>query len=222
MALSDEELSAIQKPVLSVKRKTVVSVFDHIYGLAVSRFKKGKHSPAISVEMSWLIFLLIYLPSTLPATTIVGIWTENQITIAADSTQTIMRGQVVVGSGKVCKLYQSGDFIMAVAGLAQAEETNVISEIQDFRREYTSADGQKLPLLRFSIAAQLVLSKVLQTRLKAAGRDQFDPAGFDPTISISLLIAGIVDGNLAMSRSDVILRLPPGLTQTVKTLLAVR
>lgn len=151
---------------------------------------------------AWLLLLLVYLSSLLRATTIVGIWTENRVTIAADSKQTISRGQTVTGSQNVCKLYQIGDLIMAVAGVTQAEEVELISKIQNFPREYTDASGKKLPLLRISIAVQLVLQEVIDERARAEGRDPraFDPAGYDPKLNMSLLIAGIIDGNVSMSR----------------------
>ena len=149
---------------------------------------------------------MVYLSSALRATTIVGIWTENRVTIAADSKQTITRGQTVIGSRNVCKLYQIGDLIMAVAGLTQAEEVEIISKLQDFPREYTDASGKKLPLLRISIAVQLVLQEAIDGRARAEGRDPraFDPVGYDPQFTMSLLIAGIIDGNVAMSRINAI------------------
>jgi hypothetical protein len=192
------------KPMLPIARHVVIRTLNVVYRLAVFGFVKGQRCSIVSTQIFRLFALVLFPLLVLRATTIVGIWTENRVVIAADSKQTMSSGRIIIGSRDACKLYQIGDFIMAIAGVAEAEEVNIVSRIRDFPREYTDASGKKLPLVRISVAAQLSIQEVIDNRAKSEGRDPraFDPAGYDPALGVSLLIAGVSEDAVVMSRID--------------------
>jgi hypothetical protein len=123
------------------------------------------------------------------ATSIVGVWTPKRITIAADSKQTLTSASgTVVGSQCACKIYQVRGIVFALAGLAKAEQVDVIDDIRNSRELVEQGTGRKLPEDSIVVAAEAAVAKVV----KARGRQS------DPSIPIELLIAGNIGGKLQM------------------------
>jgi hypothetical protein len=58
---------------------------------------------------------------------------EKQITIAADSKQTLVQGQSVVGLQTVCKVYEVRNIVVALARLAAEEGVGVVDAINRSR-----------------------------------------------------------------------------------------
>jgi hypothetical protein len=129
------------------------------------------------------------LPVGACATSIVAIWTEKQITIAADSTQTrIDQLGNIVGSRQGCKIFQVRGLVFALSGLAQTELLSVTDEIKSGKEFTERGSGKKLPIESIVVAAHAALVKTLQAR--SSTRDDKMP--------IDLVIAGMIDGKLQM------------------------
>jgi|ERR1039458_3237870 ATP-dependent protease HslVU (ClpYQ) peptidase subunit len=92
--------------------------------------------------------LSIALSSTVSATTIAGIWTEKQVTIAADSKQTLIQdGQIIPsGSQTGCKVFEVRHLLVALAGLAQSEEISVVDAITNSKSYTTKTPTPSCPL----------------------------------------------------------------------------
>ena len=138
------------------------------------------------------VVLLTALPAVAFATSITGIWKEKQITIAADSKQTIAQGQTITGSQPACKIYEVRALVFALAGLAKAEQISVIDEIVTSRELVEQDTGRKLPEISVAVAAESAVVKVLKARMTAS----------DPNVSVQLLIGGMIDGKLQMLRIE--------------------
>lgn len=145
-------------------------------------------------ESAWFYsaVLIAALPSVLSATTIVGIWTEKQITIAADSKQTLTRGEKIVGSQTACKVYLVRNIAVALAGLAATEGISVVDAIRNSREFVRQGTGAKLPESSMVVAAESALVQVLRKR----------HATSDPTFNVALILAGTIDGKLQMFREE--------------------
>jgi len=140
-----------------------------------------------------LIFfmLLTTLPAVAYATSIVAIWTEKQITIAADSKQTLRdQNGNIIGSQQGCKVFQVRGIIFALSGLAAREQISVTEEIKNGTELTESGTGKKLPVDSIVVAADGALVKMLKAR----------SATSDMNMPIDLLIAGMIDGKLQMIR----------------------
>jgi 20S proteasome alpha/beta subunit len=96
------------------------------------------------------------VPTVVSATTIVGIWTEKQVIIAADSRQTMMLGTAVVGSRPACKVYEVRNLIFALAGLTESDGVSIVEDMRSSVELKDQATGVKLP------EASLVVAVVLQ------------------------------------------------------------
>jgi hypothetical protein len=149
--------------------------------------------------LTWLLAAGIsfyFFPSeNLFATTIVGLWTQGQITIAADSKQTLTNRGRVIGSRTACKIHPVRSLAVALAGLAETEEVNVVKAIKESREFRDSKTGKIVFDTGPVVAAQISLERVLASRDAAAGAPVFDPK-----VGVSLIIGGAVDGELAMAR----------------------
>jgi hypothetical protein len=130
------------------------------------------------------------LPVVVFATSIAGIWTEKQITIAADSKQTQMQDGTITGSQSACKIYEAHGLVFALAGLAMAEQISVTDEIQNSRELVDQGTGRKQLEISVAAAAESAVVKVLTARRTAS----------DPNVQIQLLIGGMIDGKLQMFR----------------------
>ena len=127
------------------------------------------------------------------ATTLVGIWTEKKVTIAADSKQTLKSAAgEVVGSKTVCKIYEADGLVFAFAGLAQAEEIDVVKSARNQHPLTEMETGKKLPVETLIVGADAALVKILQARHLAS----------DSTVNVGMLIAGMIDGKLRMIRVE--------------------
>src|ERR1017187_7798941 len=98
--------------------------------------------------------LVMALPSLGVATTIVGIWTERQITIAADSKQTLMRDGRIAGSQLDCKIYEVRSLIFALVRLAKAEEISIVDAIRNSRELTEQGTGRRLPEVSVVVGAE--------------------------------------------------------------------
>ncbi len=126
------------------------------------------------------------------ATTIVGIWTEKQITIAADSKQTLTQGRGVVGSQNACKVYEVRNVIFALAGLAQADQISIVDEIRNSRELREQGTDVKLPVDSLVVGAIGAVVKVLRAH----------NATYAPDATIQLILGGMIDGKLQMYRIE--------------------
>lgn len=127
------------------------------------------------------------------ATTLVGIWTERKVTIAADSKQTLSSATgEVVGSKTVCKIYEADGLVFAFAGLAQAEEIDVVKSVRNQHPLTEMGTGKKLPVETLIVGADAALAKILQARHRAS----------DSSVNMGMLIAGMIDGKLQMIRVE--------------------
>jgi hypothetical protein len=134
------------------------------------------------------------LTASAHATTLVGIWTEKQVTIAADCKQTTLtiQGQVV-GSQNACKIYEASGLIFAFAGLAKAEQVDVVAAIRNAHGLREMGTNRNLPVLTIIVAAQQALVQVLKARHRLSEND----------LDVTLIIAGTIDGKLEMIRQDI-------------------
>jgi ATP-dependent protease HslVU (ClpYQ) peptidase subunit len=137
--------------------------------------------------------LLAILPSVGSATTLVGIWTAKQITIAADSKQTLMNGVVIMGSQDACKIYKTGNLVFAFAGLAKSEQIDVVEAVINAHELTEQGTGKKLPVDSLEVASVAALVKVLKARGSLS----------DASVSVGLIIAGKIDGKLQMIRMEI-------------------
>ena len=137
--------------------------------------------------------IMMTIPTIVCATSIVGIWREKQITISADSRQTLSQNGATIGSQESCKIYEVRGLVFALAGLAKAEEISVIDEIKNSRELTEQGTGRKLPLDSVVVGAQTAIVKVLKARQVTS----------DSNLPIQLLIAGRIDGKLQMVRFEV-------------------
>jgi 20S proteasome alpha/beta subunit len=103
------------------------------------------------------------VPAIASATTIVGIWTENQITIAADSKQTRSQNGRIVDSQNACKIYGVRGLIFALAGLAEAGQVSVVEELRNSRELKEEGTNVKLPIDSLVVAAIQSVVKVMHT-----------------------------------------------------------
>jgi hypothetical protein len=142
----------------------------------------------------YAVVLMTGVPVVALATSIAGIWTEKQITIAADSKQTITQGQTITGSQPACKIYEVRGLVFALAGLAEAEQISVTDEIRNSRELVEQGTGRKLPETSVVVAADAAVVKVLKARRTAS----------DPNVPIQLLIGGMIDGKLQMFRIEMV------------------
>lgn len=140
----------------------------------------------------YAVVLMGGLPAIALATSIAGIWTEKQITIAADSKQTISQGQTITGSQPACKIYEVRGLVFALAGLAKAEQISVTDEIRNSKELVDQDTGRKLPEISVVVAAESAVVKVLKARVTAS----------DPNVSVQLLIGGMIGGKLQMFRIE--------------------
>jgi hypothetical protein len=140
------------------------------------------------------------LPSFVFATCIVGIWTEKQITIAADSKQTLMRDGRITSSQLSCKIYEVRNLIFALAGLAKAEEISVVDAVKNSSELTELGTGRKLPEVSVVVGAESAVVRVLKARKTAS----------DPNVPVALMIAGRIAGKLQMFRIVQGAARPPG------------
>jgi hypothetical protein len=133
------------------------------------------------------------LSSPLFGTTIAGIWTEKQITIAADSRQmTVQGGRLVPSPNGACKVYEVRHLIFALAGLAQVDQISIVDEIRNSVELKEMGTGRKLPVDSLIVGSIAAVVKVLRAH----------SATYAPDATIQLLIAGAIDGKLQMYRVE--------------------
>jgi hypothetical protein len=129
-----------------------------------------------------------------PATTLVGIWTKKKITVAADSKQMVSnKSGVRVGSQNACKIYQNGDLIFAFAGLAKAEQVDVVRSIKNAYPLVVQGTDKKPTLDSALVAAQEALGRVIKARGQSS----------DSNVYAGMIIAGKIDGKLQMIREEI-------------------
>ena len=127
------------------------------------------------------------------ATTLVGIWTERKVTIAADSKQTLLSpAGEVVGSQNVCKIYEADGMVFAFAGLAKSEAIDVVESVRNQHPLTETGTGKNLPVETLIVGADAALFKILQARQRSS----------DQSLSVAMLIAGEIDGKLQMIRVE--------------------
>lgn len=136
--------------------------------------------------------LFIALSTYLSATTIVGIWTEKQVTIAADCKQTMTDGHTVVGSKTGCKVFVVRNMVVAFAGLAEAEQISVTDAMRNSRELVDADTHAPLPIDSVVVGAESAITQILKARHTAS----------EANASIELIIAGMVNGKLQMYRIE--------------------
>lgn len=133
------------------------------------------------------------LSSSVFGTTIAGVWTEKQITIAADSRQmTALGGRLVPSPNGACKVYEVRHLIFALAGLAQVDQISIVDEIRNSIELKEERTGRKLPVDSLIVGAIAAVVKVLRAH----------NATYAPDATIQLLAAGMIDGKLQMYRVE--------------------
>jgi len=138
---------------------------------------------------------LLIFPAHILATTIVGIWTKKQIIVAADSKQIVMlQNSQIVESQSGCKVFVVRNLVVALAGLAQAEQVSVVDSIRNSRELVELGTNVKLPELSLEVAAESAVSKVLQKRRMVR----------DPNVPVQLIVAGMISGKLKMVRFETV------------------
>jgi hypothetical protein len=147
-----------------------------------------------TISVFYLAALIIGLSSVLSGTTIVGIWTEKQITIAADSKQTVTQGERIVGSQTACKVYVVRNIVVALAGLAAAEGISVVDSIRTSRELINQDTRTKLPETSLVVGAEAALVQVLNKRNSLS----------DPNFNVALIVAGKIGGKLQMFREELV------------------
>jgi hypothetical protein len=131
------------------------------------------------------------LPVGACATSIVAIWTEKQITIAADSKQTqIDQLGNIVGSQQGCKIFQVRGLVFALAGISATDLLSVTDEIKNGREFTEMGTGKKEPILSILVAAHAALVKTLLAHGSTS----------NAKMPIDIIIAGMIEGKLQMVR----------------------
>lgn len=138
--------------------------------------------------------LSIALSSSLSATTIVGVWTKKQVTIAADSKQTFIQdGQIIPSRSQTgCKIFEVRHLVVALAGLAQSEEISVVDAITNSKELFDQDTHVKLPLESVVVGAESAVARILTARHATSDRNG----------SVALIVAGVVNGVLQMYRIE--------------------
>ena len=139
-----------------------------------------------------IVILIVIIPTASSPTTLVGIWTEKQVTISADSKQTISQNGTITGSQDACKIYEAHNLIFALAGLAEAEQVNVVDHIRSGRELVEQGTDRRLSLDSVIVSAESAVAEVLKARHVST----------DPEVPIDLLIAGVIDGKLQMVKVE--------------------
>lgn len=137
--------------------------------------------------------VMVLSPAIVSGTTLVGIWTEHQITIASDSKQTLIGPeQQIVGYKTTCKIFEAGDgLVFAFAGLANAESIDVVEAVRNAYPSTASETGKQSSIDdTLMLSAAVALMKTLQARHYAP----------DPAMNVGMIIAGQIDGKLEMIR----------------------
>lgn len=192
------------EPLLAIVGDINIFSLDDVDGFAIFGFKKRQPTPIIPPHVSWLLALgCLLLPNLVRATTVVGIWTEKQVTIAADSKQTITQNGRLVGSQNACKIYPVHDLIFAFSGLAKSEEVDVIESIQNGHELKDMKTGKILPEMGPWVAAQMALQKILSAR----GEPVTVPP-YNQTVSAGMIVAGRIEKKLVMYRIEIAITPP--------------
>jgi len=183
------------KPFFSVDRNVVILAINFLYRLPIRRHKKRTSGMIITAHVARLMCLCLCLCLRLDATSIVAVWTPIQITIAADSKQTLTQNRQIVGSQPSCKMYPVHDLIVAFAGLVKSEEIDVIESIKNTHEFTQMGTGKKLPEVGPWIGAQDALQKILRARQANGLSDPSD-------LTASMIIAGRDGSKLFMYRVE--------------------
>ena len=196
------------EPSFPVVRDIVISAVNYINHVAVLGAKEGCRPFIISTHILRLSIWLSLGCSIATGTTLVGIWRPDRITIAADNkiTVTDTKTGAVVSSLQGCKVFQIGNSVVAMAGLFQEEQIDMVSAIKNARLFRDSVTNKPLPSAGFSMAAQGVLKRVLAARdAKQDGRSVYDPA-----LGITMIVVSIIENDLFMYRLQYRSIVPPG------------
>ena len=148
--------------------------------------------PARLIQYLYSAIFIIAFPSILSPTTIVGIWTPKQITIVADSKQTMVQNNQIVGSQTACKVFVVRNIAVGLAGLAQAEQVSVADSIKNSHELVEQGTNAKLPEASIVVAAESSVTQVLRHR----------NAAYDPNVPISLIFGGMINGKLQMFKVE--------------------
>ena len=144
----------------------------------------------------WACSFLLLAPQ-LQATTLVGIWTKNKITIAADSKVTVYRGGKIVGSVTACKIFAVRGLVFALSGLTQENDIDVIAAVRNAPGLNSPATGRLHPDEALTVAAENALRRILSART---------PSSSAVLPSVGMIVAGAVDGKLVMVHVEAELR----------------
>jgi hypothetical protein len=146
-----------------------------------------------ALRFSFAILGVLLAVSRLNATTIVAVWTDQRVTIVADSKITLTnREGLHVGSDTGCKVHVVRDVIVATAGLLRNETVDVIAAIEQARELKEQGTGKPLPEMGTIVAAQRAVQQALNAR----------KADFDPSLAVSLIIATREAGQPTLTRVE--------------------
>jgi hypothetical protein len=180
------------KPLLAVIRNVVVGANDHVNHLSAFRLDKRKTPSVIPPHVGGMIGLLFLSAGGLLATTIVGIWTPDLVTIVADSklTDYHVGGATVFRTG--CKVFVIRDVVVALSGIFEAEGISVVNALK--ASTPFTVDGKPDDAAGFIIAGKVALQRVMVNR--NAESFQLPPG----TVYVSMIVAGNTSGVPVMTR----------------------
>jgi hypothetical protein len=144
---------------------------------------------ALHAKAKVLACSFLLLTPQLNATTLVGIWTKNKITIAADSKITVYRGGKIVGSASACKIFAARGLVFAFSGLTQENGIDVVQAVRNAPELNLPGTGRMQPEEALTVAAENALRRILSART---------PSSSAIRPSVGMIVAGAVNGKLMM------------------------
>jgi hypothetical protein len=152
---------------------------------------------AFHAKVQVLACSFLLLTPQLNATTLVGIWTKNKVTIAADSKVTIYRGGKIIGSVTACKIFEVRGLVFAFSGLTQENDIDVIEAVRNAPELTSPATGRVRPDEALTVAAENALRRILSSR---------SPSSSAVVPSVGMIVAGAASGKLVMVHVEAELR----------------
>lgn len=104
-----------------------------------------------------------------------------------------MSGTHVTGSQNACKVYKSHNLVFAFAGVAKANQIDVVKAVESAHMLTEQGTGKKLPLLTLIVAAQSALVRIVKARKLLS----------DSNVNVGLIIAGEIDRKLQMIEVEI-------------------
>ncbi len=137
----------------------------------------------------FLLFCFSSLSTSILATTLIGIRVKDGFVIAADSKVTY-KGVGAKGPTTACKIFRSGRFYFAIAGMASDRNRDFFPE-KIVAQSFTDSDSFESSIERMELAVSDSL-KIEMKRLKIEDHERFDGAQTDGGDVLTILAAAMV------------------------------